>query len=440
MTLTPPPPCSADDVVIDVRNVSKCYQLYARPRDRLLQSLFRGRKTFYRDFWALSELSLQVRRGEAVGIIGRNGAGKSTLLQLIAGTLTPTTGEVVIRGRVAALLQLGSGFNPEFSGRENVFLNGAILGFSRTQMEARFEQIAAFADIGYFIEQPVKTYSSGMVMRLAFAVSVCLEPEILIVDEALAVGDAPFQFRCRERLTRLLENGSTLLFVSHDIGLVKSLCNKAVYLAESRLVAEGEPGEIAEQYQLENRRAELAYAGLNASVQEKPRLNPDSPVCFGTDEGQILGAAFTQGGLQGLFQAPEAIEFAIECALGTGLQPASLAVYLQTTNLIQVGGLRTPLDLAQGRVGADGRRHFRVSFSLPSGGLSAGQFFITVVLEERLWEGKYRPLEKQPGLLSFKLENPRGHDFLPSVDLTIRAHIQSGAAAHSAAPIGETCN
>lgn len=415
MTLTPPPPCSADDVVIDVRNVSKCYQLYARPRDRLLQSLFRGRKTFYRDFWALSELSLQVRRGEAVGIIGRNGAGKSTLLQLIAGTLTPTTGEVVIRGRVAALLQLGSGFNPEFSGRENVFLNGAILGFSRTQMEARFEQIAAFADIGYFIEQPVKTYSSGMVMRLAFAVSVCLEPEILIVDEALAVGDAPFQFRCRERLNRLVENGSTLLFVSHNIGMVKSLCTKAVFLMQSKLVATGEPSEIAELYQLENRRAEQAYASQQAAIQMKEKINPSSPLCFGTDEGRIIAACFDTGEMSSRFsEETKVINFSLECEVSEAIREPHLAIFVQTANLVPIGGLRVPLALEN----AEARR-CRVRFTVPVQGLAAADYFITAILEEKLWEGKFRPIEKQPGLLSFTLENTQSRNFLPSVDLGI---------------------
>lgn len=414
--LPPSPPSPPDDdVVIDVRQVSKCYHLYNRPQDRLLQSLFRGRRKFYRDFWALSEVSLQVRRGESVGIVGRNGAGKSTLLQLIAGTLTPTSGTVEIRGRVAALLQLGSGFNPEFSGRENVFLNGAILGFSREQMHHLFDGIAAFADIGEFIDQPVKTYSSGMVMRLAFAVSVCLEPEILIVDEALAVGDAPFQFRCRERLNRLIENGSTLLFVSHDIGLVKSLCTRAVYLAQSKMVAIGDPGDIAERYQLENRRAELAYAGQQTGIQEKEKINPASPLCFGTDEGRIVAAGFTTGGVSAAFaEGTASIEFALECEVNATIREPHLAVFVQTTNLVQIGGLRVAIARAQA-----GIQRFTVRFTLPVHQLASGNFFITAILEEKLWEGKFRPIEKQPGVLAFKLDNARGNDFLPSIDLGI---------------------
>lgn len=413
-----------DDVVIEVRSVSKCYQLYDRPQDRLLQSLFRGRKKFYRDFWALHDVSLQVRRAEAVGIIGRNGAGKSTLLQLIAGTLTQTSGHIDIRGRVAALLQLGSGFNPEFSGRENVYLNGAILGFRHKEIEEMFDQIASFADIGAFIDQPVKTYSSGMVMRLAFAVSVCLEPEILIIDEALAVGDAAFQFRCRERLTRLLDNGTTLLFVSHDIGLVKSICNKAIYLAQSKVIAQGSPGEIAEMYQLESRQAELAYSGQSTRIGAKEKINPDSPLCFGTDEGRIVHAAFrSNGGVTQTFDGSAPIEFSVEFWISEAVRDAAVALFLQTTNMVPIGGLRVPVQVER-----DGETDFMVNFSLPSHQLSSGNFFITVVLEQRLWEGKYRPIEKQPGLLSFKLDNPGARNFLPSVDLGIGHEIVHGTA------------
>jgi lipopolysaccharide transport system ATP-binding protein len=193
----------SDDIAVSVHNVNKRYLLYDRPQDRLKQSLFwRFGKSYGREFWALRDISFEIRRGEALGIIGRNGAGKSTLLQIIAGTLQPTSGVVHVSGRVAALLELGSGFNLEFTGRENVYLNGAILGFSRGEMEQRFDEIAAFADIGDFMDQPVKLYSSGMFVRLAFAVQACVEPDVLIVDEALAVGDVVFHQKCYARLYR----------------------------------------------------------------------------------------------------------------------------------------------------------------------------------------------------------------------------------------------
>jgi lipopolysaccharide transport system ATP-binding protein len=220
--------------VVSVRNLGKRHHVYARPQDRLKQALLRPWRTYYRDFWALRGVSFDVARGEAVGILGRNGAGKSTLLQIIAGTMSPTEGEVGVRGRVAAMLQLGSGFNPEFTGRENVFLGGAILGITRREMEERFDEIAAFADIGSFIEQPIKTYSSGMTARLAFAVSFSVDPDVLIVDEILAVGDIGFQSKCIARLRQLRDNGLTMLFVSHSPDAVRSICQKALFLIEGQ--------------------------------------------------------------------------------------------------------------------------------------------------------------------------------------------------------------
>lgn len=205
-----------DAAILAVEGVGKCFELYDRPIHRLWQTAWMGRRTFYREFWALRDINFTVRRGECVGIVGRNGSGKSTLLQIIAGTLAPTTGQVRVNGRVTALLELGSGFNPEFTGRENVYLNAAILGIPRAEVDARYDEILDFAGIGDFIGQPVKTYSSGMMVRLAFAVQVMVEPDIFIVDEALAVGDAAFQRKCYARLDRLVDNGMTLLLVTHD--------------------------------------------------------------------------------------------------------------------------------------------------------------------------------------------------------------------------------
>jgi lipopolysaccharide transport system ATP-binding protein len=237
------------ELLLNIDNVSKCHRLYERPQDRLLESLSRHRRKYHREFWALKDISIKVNRGEAIGIIGRNGAGKSTLLQIITGTMAPTSGTVEARGKIAALLQLGSGFNPEFTGRENVFLNGAILGFTREQIQHRFDDIAEFAEIGDFIEQPVKNYSSGMTMRLAFAVSTCLEPEILIVDEALSVGDALFQRKCYARIEEFVERGGTLLFVSHSLETVRRICNRAYYLKEGTIRLAGRPAEVIAAYE-----------------------------------------------------------------------------------------------------------------------------------------------------------------------------------------------
>lgn len=236
------------EVVIRARDLGKCYHIYDRPQDRLKQALLRWKRRYYREFWALRGVDLEVRRGEAVGVVGRNGSGKSTLLQLVAGTLAPTTGEVAVAGRVAALLELGSGFNPEFTGRENVHLNAAILGLSRKDVDEKFDAIAAFADIGEFLEQPVKTYSSGMLVRLAFAVQVQVEPDVLIVDEALAVGDALFQKRCYQRIEELRSDGVTLLFVSHDQESVRTLTTRAILLEQGQPLARGAPGEVILEY------------------------------------------------------------------------------------------------------------------------------------------------------------------------------------------------
>jgi lipopolysaccharide transport system ATP-binding protein len=246
---------SSNETAINVEHLSKVYLMYDRPVDRLKQFIYprlqrlvgKPVKTYYREFWALSDVSFEVKKGETVGIIGRNGSGKSTLLQLICGTLTPAGGSVQTQGRVAALLELGSGFNPEFTGRENVYMNGAILGLSTEEIDERFEEIAAFADIGEFIDQPVKTYSSGMLVRLAFAVIAHVDADILVIDEALAVGDAIFVQRCMRFIRQFQEKG-TLLFVSHDVASVINLCRSTIWLHQGQVRDIGETKSVAEAY------------------------------------------------------------------------------------------------------------------------------------------------------------------------------------------------
>lgn len=235
----------SSDVAISVRQVGKTFRLYKRPQDRLLQRF--TNKPLFREFHALADIDFNVKKGETVGIIGRNGSGKSTLLQLICGTLTPTAGEVQVNGRIAALLELGAGFNPEFTGRENVYLNAAIMGLSREQIDARLDEIFAFADIGDFVDQPVKTYSSGMYVRLAFAVIAHVDADILVIDEALAVGDALFTQKCMRFLRQFRETG-TILFVSHDSHAVTNLCQRAIWLKEGRVAEEGPAKDVAESY------------------------------------------------------------------------------------------------------------------------------------------------------------------------------------------------
>jgi ABC-type polysaccharide/polyol phosphate transport system ATPase subunit len=234
--------------VVAVQRVSKVYRLYRRPADRILEILPFSSAKHRSDFWALRDVSLSAERGEFLGIVGPNGSGKSTLLQILSGIVQPTSGRVVTDGRVAALLELGAGFNPEFTGRENVLINGEILGLSRRELARVFPSIEAFADIGEFIDQPVKEYSSGMYVRLAFATAIHVEPEILIVDEALAVGDAAFANRCIHKFEELKRKQVTVLFVSHDLGLVKRLSDRAILLLQGRVEAEGSPNDVVNRY------------------------------------------------------------------------------------------------------------------------------------------------------------------------------------------------
>lgn len=264
----------SSEVVIKVENIGKCFQIYEKPSDRLKQFIFPRiqlilgltLKKYFKEFWALRDISFEVRRGEAFGIIGRNGSGKSTLLQIICGTLNPTSGNVKSVGRIAALLELGSGFNPEFTGRENVYLSASLLGLNRNEIDYCFEDIILFAGIGLHIDQQVKTYSSGMIVRLAFAVQVQSKPDILIVDEALAVGDALFQRQCFAYLEVLISNGTTLLFVSHEQEVIRTLTNKSLLLHEGVEVIKGNSADVLLEYR------RLLHAAENQSLQKEASL------------------------------------------------------------------------------------------------------------------------------------------------------------------------
>lgn len=236
-------------IAVRVDSVSKQYRIYDRPADRLKETITRGRWKAHREFWALKDITFKVEAGTTTGIVGPNGSGKSTLLQIITGTLEPTHGSVSIEGRVAALLELGAGFNPEFTGIENIFMNASLMGFSGAETENLLPEIASFAEIGDFIYQPLKTYSSGMYVRLAFAAAIAVAPQILIIDEALAVGDAVFQHRCMRRIKEMQENGTTILFVSHDPASVRALCNRAILLNQGEKIAEGTPPDVLNRYQ-----------------------------------------------------------------------------------------------------------------------------------------------------------------------------------------------
>lgn len=272
------------DIAISVKNISKSYRMYPTPADRLKELLHPFGKKYHQEFWALKDVSFDVKKGECVGIIGRNGCGKSTLLQIICGLLQPTNGEVKVKGRISALLELGAGFNREFSGRDNVYMNGALMGISREEMNEKFDAIADFADIGEFIEQPVKTYSSGMFVRLAFACAVNVDPDILIVDEALSVGDMAFQQKCLERLAILRERGVTIALVTHDIMLTRKYCSFVVYLVRGNVKTVADP-EIAGEIYIKDTHEEVKAAHRSAKVELKEEGT--ALVRYGNKRGEL---------------------------------------------------------------------------------------------------------------------------------------------------------
>lgn len=426
----------SSDVAIRVADLGKCYQIYGRPQDRLKQSILprvkrligRQPTNYYHEFWALKEVSFEIEKGEAVGIIGRNGSGKSTLLQLIAGVLTPTCGQVQNTGRVAALLELGSGFNPEFSGRENVYLNAAIHGLAKEDVDIRFNEIAAFAGIGEFIEQPVKTYSSGMIVRLAFAVSVHVDANVLIVDEALAVGDMGFQYRCLDRLDKLTRSGTTLLFVSHDIGAVNAFCQRAVYMESGRVKMIGTPDHVTDAYLADIRQEDRARHGA---------LLPVTPVgnarqAIGSHDAQIASAAFKSGGVQQTVDIGESIRFEVTVDLTSAIRHPALVVILTDRKLVAIGGKRVPLI----RTEASERERVTVDVSMAAK-LCPGHYFITLKIEDVQTVQLFRVVEWQSGALQVEVADKHSERHYGVVDIGLRIEQRRSEAVHKTADVAE---
>ncbi|MBE0598084.1 MAG: ABC transporter ATP-binding protein [Desulfuromonadales bacterium] len=342
----------SSEPAIQVSGLSKCYHLYETPRDRLkeviIPKLHRAIShvapsltgssvpRYFREFWAIRGITFEVGKGETVGIIGRNGSGKSTLLQIICGTLTPTAGKVDVDGRIAALLELGAGFNPEFTGRENAFLNAAILGLDRAEIEARFPEIERFAELGEFIDRPVKTYSSGMYVRLAFSVAVNVDPKLLIVDEALSVGDIRFQAKCMNTIRRLREQGTTILFVSHDIGAVRTLCDRAIWLDQGQVRLAGDVFRVTSEY------VEFLFADEDqnggAVEAEAKTSNPEKlePVNhWGANLGSITHAGIydAAGRLRDHFTERETMKVVIRFRVPPNADPAAISVAFSIKSL-----------------------------------------------------------------------------------------------------------
>lgn len=385
----------SSEIAIRVGNLSKCYQIYEQPRHRLMQMLYRGKKQFFREFWALDNISFEIKRGETVGIIGRNGSGKSTLLQLLCGTLNPTAGVVEINGKVAALLELGAGFNPEFTGRENVYMNAAILGLTHEEINENFAAIETFAEIGSFIDQPVKTYSSGMYVRLAFSVAVHTHPNILIVDEALAVGDARFQAKCLKRIKSMKESGACILFVSHDVGAVRTLCDRAIWLDAGKMRLNGPVFPVTAEY-TEYIYADSAFIETEATDSPKDELDAVVEGGFsnseklkpinhwGTHTGTILSAGiYDANGVQkNVFMDREPMQVRIKMRPAPGIDRSNLSVSfsfkdLAGTDLI-VG---STWDEKSTNFSID-ENIFEVNFNLENC-LNTGEYLLVAAVEDR---------------------------------------------------------
>ncbi|MGA3186927.1 MAG: ABC transporter ATP-binding protein [Bryobacteraceae bacterium] len=326
--------------MLQVQNVSKVYRLYRRPADRLLELLPFSNHSAPEEFWALRDVSLNVERGEVLGVIGPNGSGKSTLLQIVSGILEPTRGRVVARGRIAALLELGAGFNPEFSGRENVFLNGEILGIARRDMERVFPEIERFAEIGTFMDRPVKEYSTGMYVRLAFSTAIHVDPEILIVDEALAVGDAIFANRCIKKFVELKERKVTVLFVSHDLGLVKRLCDRTALMIDGRVAAFGNPSEVVNR-----------YVGLVLERQERDEPRGDLPKAgasfrHGDGASEILSADLfnASGEVTRNLQPHDTVSIRVRALAKRSLEDPVVGILIRNRLGIDVFGTNTRIE------------------------------------------------------------------------------------------------
>lgn len=404
-----------NNTAISVRDVRKYFEIYEKPSHRLWQMLCRGRRRFFRPFWALNDISFDVAKGECVGIIGRNGAGKSTLLQIITGTLTPSSGEVAVKGRVAALLELGSGFNPEFTGRENIYLNASILGLAKHEIDAKYEAIAAFADIGEFIEQPVKSYSSGMTVRLAFSVIAHVDADVLIIDEALAVGDAFFTQKCMRFLREFMRE-HTVLFVSHDIAAVNSLCNRAVLLEGGRVKSVGSPKEITEMYLEDMYEAMQGKGDAPAKEQAAPAPVPAvftseadfrdmrqdiinaSPVrndievfrfnehgaSFGTGDATIENAVLTDAAgapLNGVVGG-EMVTLRVLCRAGAEIFSPIVGFHLKDRLGQSLFGDNTYIAFKDAPLTVPAGKRFAASFSFRMPFLAVGEYFFAIAIAE----------------------------------------------------------
>jgi ABC-type polysaccharide/polyol phosphate transport system ATPase subunit/sporulation protein YlmC with PRC-barrel domain len=372
---------------IKVRNISKAYKLYKQPLDRLKESLHPFKKVYHSHFWALKDVSFEIQKGETVGIIGKNGSGKSTLLKIITGVLTPSSGEVEVNGKVSALLELGAGFNPEFTGIENIYLNGTILGFTKEDIDKKIEDILSFADIGDFVYQPVKLYSSGMFARLAFAVAINVEPDILIVDEALAVGDIKFQTKCFNRFKELKEKGITILFVSHDISSIRNFCDRAIWIDSGELKDIGDTVSVTANYiewmNSEKAALEPARSSHNKSINVK-QMHFEPINRWGSHVGIIRYAYIynQQGESTDIIDIFEKVKIEVGFYIPEGINHTNLSVAFSIKNKMGVDLIvSTTFDTQEVRIHPE-KRYAEVSFEFENY-LNVGDYILVVAIEDR---------------------------------------------------------
>lgn len=408
---------------IVVSSISKCYEMYTNPKDRLKQIFSRSGKKYYNEFWALKDVSFELQKGETVGILGRNGSGKSTLLQIITGTLQPSLGHVQTNGIVAALLELGSGFNPEFSGRENIYLNGSILGISREKMERKLPEIIEFADIGEHLEQPVKTYSSGMAVRLAFAVQACIEPEILIVDEALAVGDEKFQRKCYDYIERLRLNGCSILLVTHSTATIEKFCQRAILLHKGVVHGIGQTKDIIDQYhallysdestylRFLNQSNSSEYGKLESYSEDKviqqEHINDSCP-----SELKVVSAAYIRdfsikdlsGQVKEFFYTGNRVFFDVFFEVLTPIDEIQVGILIRTVEGVSVFGTSTMYHKKNITKAQPGEK-YRVTFNIKVD-LCPGTYFVTFAIAEKLLNLEMSYLDRRTDALIFKVVQP----------------------------------
>jgi teichoic acid transport system ATP-binding protein len=365
---------------IEVQNVSKVYHLYSSQLDRLKETMSPFRKKYHRDFFALDRVNLHVQRGETVGIVGKNGAGKSTLLKIITGVLAPTSGNVIVNGRISALLELGAGFNPEYTGMQNIYLSGTIMGYSKKEIDEKLYEITEFAEIGDYIHQPVKSYSSGMFMRLAFAIAINVDPEILIVDEALSVGDIMFQAKCFRKFQQFKDNGKTILFVSHSLSSILQYCDRVVVLHKGKLFAEGEPGPMVDLYKQllvsnidDNSVNFVSSEAKQKIVWKESLLTSRNAIEYGNRKAEIFdfGIFDVRGNLTSILESSHRFEVRIKIIFHEEIVNPIFAVTIKDVKGVELTGSNTlfsGLETGTWTQGSVAEEHFIQKLPMPGDG------------------------------------------------------------------------